>query len=95
MKNTYDPEIVMKLWDIFPDSFNTVKRSPIIDRYNGQYGPEEIVTGEETIVLAECIASTAAAYSRGGTNMAGALKYIESFKPGWIQRREIRNFLNR
>ena len=95
MKNTYEPEIVMKIWDVFPDSFNTTKRSPITDRYNGQYGAEDAIVGEETVVLAECIAATATAISHDGSDMDRALKYIESYKPAWIQKREIRNFLNR
>ena len=93
--NTYEPEIIMKIWEVFPDSFNTVKKSPITSHAAGPWGMEEVVTGEETIILAECIANTATAYSRTGTDMAGALKYIESYKPSWIQRREIKNFLSR
>lgn len=92
---TFDPEIVMKIWEIFPDSFNTVKKSPIVDRYPSSFGYEEIITGYETITLAECIANTAAATSHEGRDMDRALRYIESYKPAWIQRREIRNFLKR
>lgn len=94
-KTTYAPEIIMKIWEIFPEAFNTAKKSQITERYTGQYGIEETVTGEETIILAECIANTANAISNGEREMDRALKYIESYKPAWIQRREIRNFLKR
>jgi len=92
-KTTYAPEIVMKIWEIFPEAFTTAKKSPIIDRYNGQFGVEETISGYETIVLAECIAATANAISNGEREMDRALRYIESYKPTWVQRREINNFL--
>ena len=93
MTVTYDSELITKLWEVFPDAFSTSKVSPVTESYNGRFGPEETIVGEETIILAECIAATAKAISRCGTNMDGALKYIESYKPAWIQNREIRNFL--
>lgn len=91
--NTYDPEIIMKIWEIFPDSFNVTKKSMISSYAAGPWGMEEVSGKEETIILAECIANTASAISNSGTEMARALKYIESYKPAWIQKREIRNFL--
>lgn len=91
---TYEPEIVMKIWEVFPDSFNVTKKSKITRNVAGPWGIEEVETGEEeTIILAECIASTATAYSHNGTDMNGAMKYIEGYRPAWIQRREIKNFL--
>ena len=93
MKNTYDPDIVMKIWEIFPDAFSVSKKSSITEHVAGRCGLEELVTGEETIILSECIANTASAISCCGTEMTRALKYIESYKPAWIQKREIKNFL--
>lgn len=92
---TIPSEIILKLWEVFPDSFSVSKVSPIYTTFNGGYGTEDVKTGEETIILAEEIAATAKAFSYNGSDMAGALKYIESYKPAWIQRREIRNFLKR
>jgi len=88
-------EIMMKLWEIFPDAFSISKVSPVYATYNGNYGPEEVKTGEETITLAETIAFTAKAFSNNGTDMDRAMKYLESYKPAWVQRREIKNFLKR
>ena len=89
-----NPEIVLKLWEIFPDSFSVSKKSTRTETYNGPWGTEEIPVGEETITLSECICNTASAISCCGTEMNRAMRYIESYKPAWIQRREIKNFLS-
>lgn len=92
---TFDPEIVMKIWEVFPESFNVTKKSPVTAFVPGEFGVNEVVADEETVILAECIANTATAFSRNGTDMDRAMKYIEGYKPYRIQQREIRNFLKR
>ena len=88
---TIDANLALHLWEIFPDAFSTTKTAPTYDTFNGPWGTEEVQTGETRVVLAECILMTANALSHGDEERA--LRYLGGFKPAWVQRREIRNFL--
>ena len=88
---TISMDLTLHLWEVFPDAFSTSKVTPTYDTMNGPWGTEEVLTGCTTSTLAECILLTAQALSHGETE--AALRYLDSFKPAWVQRREIRNYL--
>ena len=91
---TYNPDLVCKLWEIFPDSFSISKTYVNVDYRPGQFGFEEAPTEQyETVTLAECILNTAQAISRGGRYMDQAIKYLYEYKPAKVQRREIASYL--
>ena len=88
-------ELVLHLWEVFPVSFNINKTTSSFETVNAGSGTYERCTGSETENLAECILNTANAFCRPRSDLSGGLRYIDEYKPGYIQQREIRSFLKR
>lgn len=90
---TYNAELFTKLIEIWPESINYTKVINCYDYRPGPFGVEKVFTGTEVENLGECILTTAQAISRGGTDIARALEYIESFSPERVKKQEYRNFV--
>ena len=89
---SYNPDLVMALWEIFPDSYSITKPVAMTETYNGPFGTEEITVGTKTESLALCILNTANAIMiKWG--IARALRYIDEFRPASVQRTETAVFL--
>jgi len=89
---TYNCDLMVALWDIFPGAFDVSKVSPVVEYRPGRFGVEEITTGTEIINLAACILNTANA-TMIKYGLDSALEYIRSYKPEKVQRNEIACFL--
>lgn len=86
----FDADLVALLMDVFPDSFNAVRRAATTETKNGEYGTETIITGEHDSILAENILVTATAIRRKYGERA--IAYIKMFANPAEQKKDLKAF---
>ena len=88
----YDSELFLRLFEIFPGSFDEEKTATIYDSKPGPFGPERVEKSTERITLADRILDTAKAISREGRDMDRAFRYLDMFRMPKVQRQTIKEF---
>lgn len=89
---TYDSELFLRLFEIFPGSFDEEETVTVYDSKPGPFGPERVEKSTERITLAGRILDTAKAISREGRDMDRAFRYLEFFRKPKDQQKIIRMF---
>lgn len=85
-----DSRLMVRLFEIFPESFSVVRYSDSYDYIPREFGIEKVYTGKEKVVMSETILNTAQAITKG--DIERGYRYLDMFRSKKVRNRELKNF---